>query len=414
MTKHESFLIRSHHGLFLALEGKQSSGQIEQQTYAIQGTDTSPASFEKSLSATAKKIGLANASLEASRQQSRRLKALWTLYTSIAYLLYFMIVALVIGIKNGGIAELGALIGAPLVIYGVREAIARFYAYRNSNKQAHLETLQKQRDGIITKLKEATKYDSTQQLLEKYGGTPPKPQNPLNRTDNQNRQRDPLRPDRPMLIPPSTANVPRGPLTAPNALQNPQSGVSVSNPPLTAAAATPPWAQQHSPVESSAEFAPNAFPPSHYYAQTGTDLGAPRWYDRFLDVLLGEDESHPKNRIILICKNCRLVNGQAPPGTKSLADIGKWRCSSCGKMNGEDTEMQKIVAEIQDARSSNSMDTAKIEETEEHSPTPNKDDETENDIMPSSEDEDISNGNPNQSGRETLFATVRKGRKFEE
>ena len=398
MTKHETCLTRSQHGLFLALEGTQAFKQRGPQTDTVQGNDTSPASFEKSLSAISKKVGLANASLEASRQQSRRLKALWTLYTSIAYLLYFMIVALVIGIKNGGIAELGALIGSPLVIYGVREAIARFYAYRTSNKQAHLESLQKQRDDIITKLKQATKYDSTQQLLEKYGGTPAKPQNPFNRkAGNENRQRDPLKPDRPMFIPPPTANIPRGPVTAPNTPQNPQSAASVSNPPFTAAAATPPWATQQqlpvSPVESSAEFAPNAFPPSHYYAQAGTDLGAPRWYDRFMDVLLGEDESHPKNRIILICKNCRLVNGQAPPGAKSLADIGKWRCSSCGKMNGEDSEMQKIVAEIQDARSSDWTDTAKIEETREHDSTPNKDDETENDIIRHSEDEDTSNGN---------------------
>jgi hypothetical protein len=72
------------------------------------------------------------------------------------------------------------------------------------------------------------------------------------------------------------------------------------------------------------------------------------WYDRVLDLLLGEDETSPKNRIILICQNCRLVNGQAPPGTKSLAELGKWKCFGCGEMNGEEDEAVKAVQEMKE------------------------------------------------------------------
>lgn len=63
---------------------------------------------------------------------------------------------------------------------------------------------------------------------------------------------------------------------------------------------------------------------------------------------MGEDESLPRNRIALICKQCRLVNGQAPPGAKHLEDVGKWRCSGCGTMNGDETEVTKIVASIKE------------------------------------------------------------------
>ena len=49
-----------------------------------------------------------------------------------------------------------------------------------------------------------------------------------------------------------------------------------------------------------------------------------------MDVLLGEDETLPRARLALICSNCRLVNGQAPPGVKRLEDVGKWRCGGCG------------------------------------------------------------------------------------
>ncbi len=97
--------------------------------------------------------------------------------------------------------------------------------------------------------------------------------------------------------------------------------------------------------DESADFAPNAFSTAPQYAQP--DQGS-RWYDRILDVLLGEDEMLPRNRLALICSRCRLVNGQAPPGIKRLEDVGQWRCSGCGVMNGEETDAEKIVANIKE------------------------------------------------------------------
>ena len=70
------------------------------------------------------------------------------------------------------------------------------------------------------------------------------------------------------------------------------------------------------------------------------------WYDRILDVLLGEDETQAKNRLALICSNCRLVNGQAPPGVKTPEEIGKWRCASCGSWNGTENEAVKLAKQI--------------------------------------------------------------------
>ena len=65
------------------------------------------------------------------------------------------------------------------------------------------------------------------------------------------------------------------------------------------------------------------------------------WYDRLLDVLIGEDETSTKARYALICSNCRMVNGLAPPGTKSLSEVGRWGCGRCGKMNGNDVEIKR-------------------------------------------------------------------------
>jgi hypothetical protein len=75
------------------------------------------------------------------------------------------------------------------------------------------------------------------------------------------------------------------------------------------------------------------------------------WYDRILDTLLGEDETAAKNRIVLMCSNCRLVNGQAPPGTKSLSELGMWKCMACGASNGELDEGKRLVQEALGRRS---------------------------------------------------------------
>ena len=74
-------------------------------------------------------------------------------------------------------------------------------------------------------------------------------------------------------------------------------------------------------------------PPSQQHLQP-EEASTPQWYDRLLDVVLGEDETSAKNRFALICKNCRMVNGLAPPGARSLDEMDEWGCARCGAMNG--------------------------------------------------------------------------------
>lgn len=101
--------------------------------------------------------------------------------------------------------------------------------------------------------------------------------------------------------------------------------------------------QAASPTE---EFAPNAFTAPMPRATPEYAPEHPHWYDRILDIILGDDETQPKNRIVLICATCRLVNGQAPPGTRSLDELGKWRCSTCGNMNGTESEEKRLIRAV--------------------------------------------------------------------
>lgn len=222
------------------------------------------------------------------------------------------------------------------------------FDYRINRSQNYLDSLNKQRDETIEKLKVATKYNSTQQLLEKYGGESPKPKSTnknagTKKKDNNQQQKQRAQdnvPERTGIPPPPTANIRRYPQNeaAPSPYNQPRPSPRNEKP-------LPPPPSTVATYTDQPGFAPNAFPPSAQpqYASGGT----PKWYDRLMDVLLGEDETSPKNRLVLICQNCRLVNGQAPPGIKSLGELGRWRCGNCGAWNGEETEARKVIADIQ-------------------------------------------------------------------
>lgn len=318
------------------------------------GDDTSAASFEKALSQLSVKITKASASNDGLRQHQRRFKVLWTLYSSFAYILVALILTLVTGWDKWGAVEYSAVSGGPLVIYGVRTALDAYYNYRLSNSQNHLNELYKQREVTIEKLKTATKYNSTQQLLDKYGGQPQKRQpspRPGKKRQSEGPQSNQSTPQggRTGFVPPPTANIPS---RQPPPVQMTPDGSPASGPPPAGLSPPPPPSLMQS-IEPGEEFAPNAFSApnrrapipqpssSSQYAAEG-----PKWYDRILDVVLGEDETQARNRIALICQNCKLVNGQAPPGVRTLEEVGRWRCSACHTMNGVESEEKRMLKEI--------------------------------------------------------------------
>lgn len=284
------------------------------------------------------------------------MRLLWTLYLAFGYLVYAIVLLLVVGWKNLGAWEWTGLSGCPVVIYLIRFLTNTYFSYRIESLEASLKEYQSERATTIQKLKDATKYDTTLELLEKYGGERPKHRRNKSGqkedTQKKDQAKDGGRPGvtstgRTHMAPPPTANIQR-PATSqgipgmpPNQQRGPANFAPSFSPP-------PPSPSPNQP-ETTAEFAPNAgdMPPSFpQYPQYEFNPGPPRWYDRILDLMLGDDEMAPKNRIALICQNCRLINGQAPPGTKSLAEIGQWKCMSCHTMNGEMDEGKRILHEV--------------------------------------------------------------------
>ncbi|KAF3011162.1 hypothetical protein E8E13_011517 [Curvularia kusanoi] len=301
------------------------------------------ASFERTLSTLTGKINRATAVNDKRRQRSRRVRVMWTLYSGFAYILAALLLLLVTGWRNWGMIETSVMAGSPVVIYLVRYAFTAYFDYRLSNTDAYIAKLNKERDATINRLKEATKYNSTQQLLEKYGASP-KQETPQASPDSRKTQgsQKPQQPQGPRtgMAPPPTANIQR----PQNQSQNPSTPQR-----KPAVAASPQGAVQAPPP--GAEFAPNAFGPvdamAQYSSAPAATFAQSHWYDRILDALLGEDETQPKNRLALICSECRLVNGQAPPGARTVEDIGKWRCGGCKAWNGKERPHEEVANLVQ-------------------------------------------------------------------
>ncbi|CAK7273483.1 hypothetical protein SEPCBS119000_005679 [Sporothrix epigloea] len=324
--------------------------------------DDSPASFEKALSALASRIAVTQAKLDRTRSTSRRVRVLCVLYLTFGYLVYAIVLVLVVGWKNMGALEWSGLAGGPLLIYATRKAFAAFYNFRIDTLAAKLKEQQDERAKTIQKLKDATRYDSTLQLLEKYGGAEAKADSSkAGETAQLNGKRGKGGPteeggngsvtNRTRLPPPPTANIQHEGSQDPGLAANKGSVRAADRGARTARGSS----AGTTDLAVSAEFAPNAFgadtlpakvPGGQYATPSDVYAGASHWYDRILDLLMGDDETMAKNRIVLICSSCRLVNGQAPPGTKSLAEVGYWKCMGCGVRNGEMSEAKKIVNEV--------------------------------------------------------------------
>lgn len=306
------------------------------------------ASFERTLNALTGKINRAAARNDNQKQLSRRARVMWTLYAGFAYILAALLLTLVTGWRNWGPIEGTVVAGGPVIIYGIRYALMSYFEYRIRNTEAYLKKLNKERDATIERLKEATKYNSTQQLLEKYGASPKQKEQPQGdaqgRRKSQGAQKSaPLPGPRTGMAPPPTANIQRPPTQ--QQPTTPQRAPSNLSPPQDQS----PLPQLPPPDAPGAEFAPNAYGSEltkQYSANSPAAFTQTHWYDRILDALLGEDETQAKNRLALICSECRLVNGQAPPGARTPEDIGRWRCGGCSAWNGTEKPREDDVARL--------------------------------------------------------------------
>jgi len=257
-----------------------------------------------------------------------------------------------------------------------------YYGGRIASTEGKLEHFQAEQRATIEKLKSITKFSTTQSLIEKYGGTATVGGAPASAPHQEKKAapttapllrvgapqqpkrsaKQPQQPQQPQFphLTPEQIRVQQQLYAQQKAGIPPQYGQIQAQPPK-------PHPQPQGPPQiptllkrqSSLLMQGQTQPPSQQHLQP-EEATAPKWYDRILDVILGEDEMSAKARFALICKNCRMVNGLAPPGTRSLEDMDQWGCARCGTMNGR-KRLRNPMDEKQSASrdSSESRDSAR-------------------------------------------------------
>lgn len=263
--------------------------------------DTDVKSLEKSLEVLASKINKHEALLSKLRANSRRFKGAVTLYGILFYAIYLAIWALFLARKYTDrrkwiFETLPVLIG-PFLLYIIRNAISSYYERRIFNEEATLDTLRSQQKEKIEDFKNKTGFYTTKNLIERYstsentssprvasGSAANSPAVSKQSTPNSTQQRQ-VKQQVPQQAMSSTRLQSQSQITPQRPI--PQSLLGTVPTPASLSG-TPTRAMQQEP-QRTAEFAPNA-------DALPTEHRDRHWYDRMLDVIVGEDEGSDHSR----------------------------------------------------------------------------------------------------------------------
>ncbi|KAK9369780.1 hypothetical protein V1509DRAFT_652129 [Lipomyces kononenkoae] len=286
----------------------------------------SPSSYEKVLDKIAAKIRQSESRIISLRASNRRVTGLLTLYSLLFYTIFLAYAALAQRFTDPPVVL--STIGAPPAIWLVRRGIFEVFSRRIKRQEATLQILRDDQKSKVEELKSSMKYYTTKSLLDRFesknGSTGPGKDKTVAKNDDRGR------------------------------VKQAESGSSIG-----AVGSAPPDS-----MLSQQRLLSAPQPLQFYNAQSiPQPPQPPKWYDRILDLLVGEDETDPRNRYALICFRCGMHNGLAPPG--QTADSVKYICPVCGQWNPE--EPPNITAEGDETS----------ETAEEQSETTTKDDEKE-------------------------------------
>ncbi|KAK9387108.1 hypothetical protein V1515DRAFT_556595 [Lipomyces mesembrius] len=300
----------------------------------------SPSSYEKVLDHIAAKIRKSESRILSLRASLRRITGLLTLYSLLFYIAFLAYVALAQKFTDPQV--LLHATGAPVAIWLARRGIFEVYNRRIKRQAATLQELRNDQKAKIEELKSSMKYYTTKSLLERFesknGTSGPGKDNTADKNEKGGR----------ML---QRELESRG--GAAGVLQNDM------------------LRQEQMPSEQLLQRYPMQSIPQ--------PPESPRWYDRILDLMVGEDETNPRNRYALICFRCGTHNGLAAPG--QTPDNVRYSCPVCGEWNPEQApsittggdEASKTIEEQSESIINNDDGKEPVEEADEiliESPTP--------------------------------------------
>uniref|UniRef100_A0A060THQ6 Endoplasmic reticulum junction formation protein lunapark n=1 Tax=Blastobotrys adeninivorans TaxID=409370 RepID=A0A060THQ6_BLAAD len=283
--------------------------------------------YEKELTRLAAKISNRQQKQLRYSIQGRRAKLFVTLYSILLYAAYSGLV--LFGYRQRSPVNLSALLTIPFGIWAVRWALTRWYGWLSRTNDESLKALLAQRHEMVEELKQKTNFYSTQALLDRFDPDS-KPSKSDKTEKNEKLGKQEFK---------SNASV----------QSSGQKPGQTTKQGQASPGQTP--GLQHPQVPL-----PQGINPQSARILKSTQVAyVPKWYDRILDLIVGEDEYSSRQRYALICRNCKVHNGLAQPG-EAPEDV-VYICPHCGTLNGrpKETTHPEKESEKEISRSSESV-----------------------------------------------------------
>lgn len=305
------------------------------------------ANYEKELQVLQTKLAETEKRLLSRRLRLRRTKGLFTLYSLVVYIVYVGIVVAKNQLSrdqllSGNRLTLGVLLGPPaiyVVRYVIQAVLGRFVSF----DEDRIKYLRRQQEGKLEELKQKTGFYSTKAIVDRYEPTKKEVKKPT----QQSAKKQNVPTNRRQGVPPPTANVPRNLPPTANVPMTPVVPAPGSNVHAAVPAIPKPVPVSEKDVVAAKQSLDKA---GVSVAPVSTGPYQRQWFDRVLDLLVGEDESAAQNRQALICSKCHNHNGLAPFG-KTAAEI-RYKCPGCGEWNGNliPSESAELVEEVKEKK----------------------------------------------------------------
>lgn len=298
------------------------------------------ASYEKELQQLQSKLAETEKRLLSRRLRLRRSKGLFTLYSVFVYIVYvgFVVAKSQLSrahLLSGDRLAVGVVLG-PVGIFCIRYVIQAVLGRFVIFDEDRVKYLRRQQEGKLEELKQKTGFYSTKAIVDRY-----EPKKEPKKAAIKKQMPPGLK-----GVPPPTANVPRNlPPTA--NVPRPQAGAGN----IPATANIPSQGNVPPKIPVPVEVSPSDIQTakaSLSKAAASPVVAAPyqrQWFDRVLDLLVGEDENAAQNRNALICSKCNNHNGLAPFG-KNASEI-RYKCPVCGEWNGEKPALEEAKEVLQ-------------------------------------------------------------------
>lgn len=276
--------------------------------FKLKGFD--PDTFEKELTQLTKQISNTQQQIYSLKGKSKR----WVFSLSKIFIITYALILVYIYqkvprspiarnkivnfIKSQSNDQLMVLVGYPVVGYLIVYLINSIFRLSVGRRERHLQSLKKNHSLKIEELKKITNFNTTNELLNKYGNQEErKKSKDESRNKATKKQLDGSRQ-----------------INTPNAQQQQQQQQIIKR--LQSL-------QENPPVQKPRTF-----------------------QDRVLDFIVGSDNNEAtENRYALICKQCLTHNGLAPPGSTNPFKVS-YICPNCGFLNGE-TEIEETITPIE-------------------------------------------------------------------